>query len=95
MPNYDYACQRCQHSFVALLSIADRETPITQPCPNCLKRGVERVFKTAPMGGVDKTLSPGSNFKEMMNKVARGVPERYRETLYKAADLRGGKLGSQ
>jgi hypothetical protein len=53
------------------------------------------VFKTAPVGGVDRTLSPGSNFKEMMNKVARGVPERYRETLYKAADLRGGKLGSQ
>jgi len=95
MPNYDYTCQRCQHSFDRLLSIADRETPITQPCPKCSKRGVERVFKTAPVGGVDKTLSPGSNFKEMMHKVARGVPERYRETLYKAADLRGGKYGTQ
>lgn len=53
------------------------------------------MFNVAPMGGVDKTLSPGSDFKQMMNKMATGVPERYREGLYKAADLRGGKLGTQ
>lgn len=95
MPTYDYACQRCQHCFDSFLLIADRDAPVTQPCPQCRKRGIERVFKTAPVGGVDKTLSPGSDFKTMMKRVARGVPERYRETLYKAADLRGGKLGTQ
>jgi len=95
MPTYDYACGACHLQFEALMFIAERDQPTRKPCTQCGKKQVQRVFKTAPVGGVDKTLSPGSDFKTMMHKVARGVPERYRETLYKAADLRGGKLGTQ
>ena len=95
MPTYDYACGACHLQFELLMSIAERDHPTRKSCSQCGKKQVQRVFKTAPVGGVDKTLSPGSDFKTMMNRVARGVPERYRETLYKAADLRGGKLGSQ
>jgi putative FmdB family regulatory protein len=95
MPTYDYECQACKHSFEAFHTITARDEPCAQRCSACKKKQVARVFLAAPMGGVDKTLSPGADFKEMMNKMAKGVPERYREGLHKAADLRGGKLGTQ
>ena len=95
MPTYDYECQACKHSFEAFQSITDRDAPCKQQCSLCKKKKVARVFNVAPMGGVDKTLSPGSDFKQMMNKMATGVPERYREGLHAAADLRGGTLRTQ
>lgn len=49
MPTYSYACTICSHDFDKFASIANRDAPISEPCPNCLKRG-----------GVTKTIgTPG------------------------------------
>lgn len=95
MPTYDYECSSCLNAFEAFLSIPDRDQPCSKPCAKCKRKQVKRVFRAAPVGGVDKTLSPGSDFKEIMNKMAKAVPERYREGLHAAADLRGGTLRTQ
>lgn len=99
MPTYDYVCESCKTSFSLFLPISKRDEPCKgkgEPCGNCgSTKHIVRAWVTAPIGGVDKTLSPGSDFKEMMNKMAKGVPERYREGLHRAASLRGGRLGSQ
>lgn len=95
MPTYDYECSSCKHAFESFLPINDRDLPCSSKCVKCKKKQVKRVFNVAPVGGVDKTLSPGSDFKEIMGKMAKGVPERYREGLHRAADLRGGNLRTQ
>jgi hypothetical protein len=40
------------------------------------------------------TLGPGADFKEVMNKVKRGVPKRYRDNLDEAASRRGTVWGN-
>lgn len=95
MPTYDYQCTACLNSFVQFLSISNRDAPVKSACPNCKKKKVVRVWLVAPVGGVDKTLSPGSDFKELMGKMSAAVPARYRENLHRAASLRGGNLGTQ
>ena len=94
MPTYDYECEACKQAFSEFASIEKRDLPCSRRC-SCGKRKIQRAWRTAPVGGVDKTLSPGSDFKEVMTKMARGVPERYREGLHRAASLRGGKYGAQ
>ena len=38
MPNYGFVCDNCEHTFDELLSIADREKPLTKACPNCKRK---------------------------------------------------------
>lgn len=94
MPTYDYVCSECKNAFSEFAAIKNRDLPLRKRCLLCGAK-IERAWRTAPVGGVDKTLSPGSDFKEVMTKMARGVPERYREGLHRAASLRGGKYGAQ
>jgi putative FmdB family regulatory protein len=35
MPNYDYHCKSCDHTWERQLPIADRDTPLHEPCPHC------------------------------------------------------------
>lgn len=39
-------------------------------------------------------LTPGADFKEVMKKVSKGVPKRYRENLDQAASRRGTVWGN-
>jgi hypothetical protein len=55
---------------------------------------VVRDYNSAPAAAVDMTLSPGTDFKNVMEKVKRGVPKRYRENLDEAASRRGTVWGN-
>jgi hypothetical protein len=45
--------------------------------------------------GVDATKGPGSEFKQLMEKIKRKQPKRFHENLDRAASLRGKKYGAQ
>lgn len=93
MPIYKFLCKSCRKSFESLLSITDRNTPLAKPCPECGKKKVEKVVSATVMG-VDATKGPGSDFKKITERIAKGVPARYREGLEKSASLRGKKYGA-
>jgi putative FmdB family regulatory protein len=92
MPTYDYRCAKCNHTHEDFRSIPDRDA--VHPCPSCGSMDVSREFNAPPMAAVDTNLTPGSDFKEVMNKVSRGVPARYRENLQQAASRRGTVWGT-
>jgi putative FmdB family regulatory protein len=41
MPNYDYECQACHHTFTAFQSMKD---PQLKNCPNCKKDKLKRLL---------------------------------------------------
>lgn len=94
MPNYDYKCDKCTHSFESFRSISERDAPCSLPCPSCGCNGVRRDFVGSPAAAVDMNLTPGKDFKEVMEKVKKGVPKRYRENLDQAASRRGTVWGN-
>lgn len=96
MPTYDFSCAKCAYKFEQFLSIADRNRPLDEPCPQCKAEGViAKSWIVPPVTGCDATLGPGQDFKEVMRKVARGTPKCYHERLERAAGLRARKYGSQ
>lgn len=45
MPVYDYQCKKCKHVFEKFSTIADREIPLSEPCPECKEENsVERYI---------------------------------------------------
>ena len=92
MPTYDYRCRKCDHGYEEFRSISQRDAAM--PCPSCRSTDVIREFNQAPAAAVDMTLSPGADFKEVMKKVSKGIPKRYRENLEQAASRRGTVWGN-
>ncbi len=93
MPTYDYQCSDCAALFSEFLAISDRDLPLKTLC-SCGGK-IARAWINPPVGGVDRTLSPGADFKELINRITPTVPKRYRDGLQRSASLRGGRLGSQ
>jgi len=94
MPTYEYQCRACQHAFEDIQKIADRDTPCSEPCPQCRRRKVVRGI-SVPVMGADANVGPGADFKELTRKMGAGLPKKYRENLDRAASLRGRKYGPQ
>ncbi len=48
MPQYDYRCNKCEHEFLRVLRMDNREEPLSEPCPECEEEGsIHRVYTTA------------------------------------------------
>lgn len=95
MPSYDYRCGKCEHSFEEYRSISERDAPCRSKCPKCSQSDcVVRDWISSPAAAVDMNLTPGSDFREVMKKVSKGVPKRYRENLDQAASRRGTVWGN-
>lgn len=60
MPIFEYRCDTCGHEFEELESVADRDKP--RKCPECGKKGVERVISVfaAKVGGSHSSPGCGS-----------------------------------
>ncbi len=78
MPNYDYRCKECEHTFEEFLRMADRNKPCRKPCPKCGKtKCIEQYLPSSPALcdpvriGVRK---PDSGFKEVISKIKRAHP---------------------
>jgi len=96
MPSYDFICSKCNYKFDEYLSISNRNEPLQQPCPNCLKTEcIRRHYEEFPTVGYDNNLKPSSEFKEIMNMVKNSgqVPKRYHENIDRACEKTGGRLG--
>lgn len=42
MPVYVYFCESCNHEFEEQYKIADRNTPMEHPCPNCGEKTIKQ-----------------------------------------------------
>ena len=77
MPNYDYICKACSHTFEEFLKIKDHEKPCKKPCPKCGEKKVEQYIASAPpiidpvRLGIRK---PDSGFKEVISKIKQAHP---------------------
>lgn len=73
MPMYSYQCQKCEHSFDSIQSMAEMHLPTTQPCPECQAEGT--VIKT--IGGAPAIGDPvrlgvrriDNGFKEVLQRI--------------------------
>lgn len=94
MPVYEYACEGCRAAWETVLPISERDSPCAKPCPQCKRKKVRRGVSVCTMG-VDATKGPGSEFRQLMNKMKRSQPKSTHNTLDRAASLRGKKYGAQ
>jgi putative FmdB family regulatory protein len=77
MPSYLFACKSCSHQFEKVSKIADRDIPVSEPCPECGKIEVTREFTPTPMSyginGVGSLRVP-QGFREVLQKVKAANP---------------------
>jgi putative FmdB family regulatory protein len=98
MPNYEYLCRKCDHHWEDIQTIANRDTPTEQPCPQCGAAAVARGWDHAPTMGVDAGVKPSGAFRERMesmrSKLGKYNP-RVRNNIDRALDHKGTKSGPQ
>lgn len=77
MPNYDFSCTACGNLIVdVLLPIADRDRPLSEPCPACGETALERCV-AAP--GVSYSINRGGlktpqGFKDILKDIKSKHP---------------------
>tara|TARA_R110000765_G_scaffold353681_1_gene443618 strand:- start:662 stop:961 length:300 start_codon:yes stop_codon:yes gene_type:complete len=96
MPTYDYRCDACEHIFEEFHMMDDDLVPTKKPCPECGKKEVAKSWAGVTPGiGIDSTLTPdsktGGDWSEMMNKIKKGLPEKYRAGIDKSTNMNGRK----
>lgn len=94
MPNYGFICEGCNHSFEKLLSINEREIPLSEDCPQC---GEKKIIKD--YGSMKQSLNSdsllnanratGGKWNELMTRMKSGIPKRYHNTLDAASKNTG------
>jgi len=95
MPNYGFICDKCNHSFDEILSINDRELPLSKPCPSCKKKkGVRRQYDSFSQTiGADANLTAntatGGKWNELMGRMKKGIAKRYHKNLDIASSQTG------
>jgi putative FmdB family regulatory protein len=76
MPNYEYLCHGCGHTFEEFFKMDDRKKPEKKPCPQCKQKKVKQECLTAPSVAMDTNMrvdGPAKGgFKDVMNKVIGG-----------------------
>ena len=94
MPVYGFICNKCQHQFDELLSMGEREKPLSKPCPKCKKKSISRSFDGFSQSiGSDSTLTPnkvtGGQWNELMGRMKKGVSKRFHKNLDQATSNTG------
>ena len=101
MPTYDYQCEACNHQFDQFQSIASRDAPCEEPCPECNETKVRRGWFNAPVGGVDATLTPdkatGGQWSQLMDQMKKSkvVGRDGKANLDAASTRSGARYGYQ
>ena len=97
MPNYGFICEKCNHSFDEILTINDRELPLSKPCPSCKKKkGVRRQYDSFSQPiGADANLTAnnatGGKWNELMGRMKKGISKRDHKNL----DIASSQTGRQ
>lgn len=83
MPQYDYECQNCDHTWEEIKSVVERHKPLSNPCPNCHKCGyvvkpLSPVTMVDPIvTGAGKMVDPG--LKNKLDQMQEKYPGMKRE----------------
>lgn len=98
MPNYEYQCRLCAHQWDDIQTIANRDKPCTEPCPQCGKQGAERRWTEAPTACADAQRKPPKAFRERMGRM-RDKLGKYnptvRNNIDRSLDMGGGHYGAR
>lgn len=93
MPNYDYLCEKCNHTFESLETYDNREKPTTEPCPECSEQTIIRTIGGFPGVGCDSNITPdkktGGQWSEMMNRVKKGLPKSHHAAIDRSTNMTG------
>jgi|APGre2960657505_1045072.scaffolds.fasta_scaffold73234_1 putative FmdB family regulatory protein len=90
MPNYEYLCHACHHTFEEFFKIDDRKKPEKRKCPACGEKKVKQECLTAPGMAMDPSMDvtrkASGGFKDVMEKTLKGIKgtqaERYWKNRY-------------
>ena len=75
MPIYEFNCESCDHTFEVFSNMNDRDKPLSDPCPECSKKTVQRSVGMFQAGAdvtmtVDK-MCPG--FSKRIDSIKKGA----------------------
>jgi putative FmdB family regulatory protein len=81
MPNYNFECEKCSHTFEEFLTISLMDAPLAAACPSCKKKG-HMIRLIGASGRVDSgrlestpgRLRPTSEFTEVMKRIKKNHP---------------------
>lgn len=94
MPNYEFKCDGCGNIFTRLLSISDRNSPLTESCNICNCIRINKSF-SCPLLLSDSKLTAnkktGGQWSELMGKIKKGIPKRYHQKL----DISSSRTGKR
>lgn len=84
MPLYDYECRKCEHSWEESNKMAERDKPLSEPCPKCGEEGAV-IKKVGCAAVVDPFLlglqKPSQSFREIMKNVVDTSSPRVKRNL--------------
>jgi putative FmdB family regulatory protein len=79
MPRYDYRCEECKEAWEEDHTIAERDVPVSLPCPKCGKEGcVEKYLPST--SGLAYSLEP-RKVPEAFKDVLRNIKKNHRRSL--------------
>mgnify|MGYP003346952162 CR=1 FL=1 len=74
MPLYDFHCTKCDHVFSKILSMSDRDIPLTEPCPSCGESGaINKVFGVPPIADPVRLgrIKPPDGFRDVLRHIKK------------------------
>jgi putative FmdB family regulatory protein len=77
MPFYDYRCSQCDYLFEEFLKIADVDSPLSKPCPNCSNSKIEKVISSPSIGDpvrLGVTRAPADFQKYVLGRIKERHP---------------------
>ena len=77
MPTYDFQCSECKEVWEAFYKIADRDTPLNEPCPKC--DAEDTVTQKMGSGGIGDAVrmglqKPPDGFNEVLRNISAVSP---------------------
>ena len=81
MPNYNFECEKCSHTFEEFLTISLMDAPLTAACPSCKKKkhiirliGASGKVDSARLESTKGRLRPTQAFTEVMTRIKKNHP---------------------
>ena len=79
MPNYEYYCTKCDHSFEQIVPCNERDSLENTECPECHKKAIKRgvsAVRLSYSSPTDMFTRAGNGWKEVQDKIKKGSGRR-------------------
>lgn len=80
MPNYDYQCIKCGHTFEQFQRMDDRDLPTKEPCSECGETSSIEIKIGCPSIGDSVRLGltkPDGGMKEVLDKIQKATGQKF------------------